>query len=103
MKTEIDVTLPTLFKQLLSKQFERLSMLEKRVIYCLASHRQSVTLKKLQEYIKPPVYLSDLTQALVSLKRRSLIEVTSLSNKSAFTLQPLIMKYVFRESQQFFV
>ncbi|BAU65947.1 WD-40 repeat-containing protein [Stanieria sp. NIES-3757] len=103
MKTEIDVMLPTLFKQLLSKQFERLSMLEKKVMYCLASHRQSVTLKKLQEYIKPPVYLSDLTQALVSLKRRSLIEVTSLSNKSAFTLQPLVMKYVFRESQRFSV
>jgi hypothetical protein len=95
--TYLGVIIPTVFKELLSEQFERLSVLEKQIMYCLAINRHPVTIEKLQEYLKPKVYISDLTQALTSLKRRSLLEISSLLNQTSFTLHPIMIKYVLRE------
>jgi hypothetical protein len=98
--TELDVILPSPFRERLRQQFKRLSSLEKKIMFSLAMAQQPLTLNQLQKDIKPTVHFSELTQALIFLKQRSLIEVTSLSNKSVFALQPLIMKYVFREDQK---
>jgi WD40 repeat protein len=77
-------------RDLLDKQFERLSELEKDIIYWLAINRESVTLSELREDIVSPVPQQNLLSALGSLVRRSLVE----KNTSFFTLQPVVMEYV---------
>ena len=77
-------------RDLLERQFERLSKLEKEVIYWLAINREPVSLSELQEDILPPILQRDLLEALVSLQRRSLIEKIVVR----FTLQPVVMEYV---------
>ena len=97
--TELEVILPILFQKLLREQFERLSNLEKEIVCTLAIYRQSMSLKQLQEHVKPQVSLSQLLPNLTSLKKRSLIELISQENHTSFTLQPMIMKYLLTEQK----
>lgn len=84
----------------LDQQFERLSTLEKDVIYWLAIENQPVLLGELRADLQFSVSSStQLLAALESLKRRSLIEKEQSleeleGNEAIFTLQPVIMKYV---------
>ncbi|MDF5719540.1 MAG: NB-ARC domain-containing protein [Rhizonema sp. PD37] len=78
---------------LLAQQFERLSILEKKVMYWVAIHRESVSLKELQSDLIDSVKARDLITALESLKSRSLIE--NQANK--FTQQPVVMEYIIEE------
>jgi WD40 repeat protein len=75
---------------LLDQQFQRLSGLEKQVMYWLAINREEMSLAELQDdfVFKPPP--ANLLEALQSLKRRSLIE----RQAGRFTLQPVVMEYV---------
>jgi WD40 repeat protein len=75
---------------LLDEQFDRLSDLEKQVMYWLAIDREWVSLAELREDFvpRPPQHI--LLEALLSLVRRSLIE----KNAGSFTLQPVVMEYV---------
>jgi WD40 repeat protein len=75
---------------LLAQQFDRLSEIEKHVMYWLAIHRERVSIAQLLADFIPRGLRSQLLGALQSLGRRSLIE------KSAgnFTLQPVVMEYV---------
>jgi WD40 repeat protein/SpoVK/Ycf46/Vps4 family AAA+-type ATPase len=75
---------------LLAQQFDRLSPLEKQVMYWLAIDREAVSIAQLLADFMPSGLRSQLLGALQSLGRRSLIE------KSAghFTLQPVVMEYV---------
>ena len=98
--TELDVILPTAFTEKLEQQFKRLSTPEKNIMFSLAMAQKPLTFNQIQQEVKPTVHFSELTQALIFLKKRSLIEVNSLLNKSVFTLQPLVMKYVFVEYQK---
>jgi WD40 repeat protein len=75
---------------LLDQQLNRLSSLEKKVMYWLAINRQPVVSYELQEDIVPPVSKSELLQALEFLLRRSLIERSALG----FTQQPVVMEYM---------
>jgi hypothetical protein len=68
-KTELNIILPIVLQKCLSEQFERLSDLEKRIIYFLAINQQQVTLEKLKISLNSEIYLSSLTQALISLRR----------------------------------
>ncbi|MBW4569584.1 MAG: NACHT domain-containing protein [Tolypothrix carrinoi HA7290-LM1] len=79
---------------LLDEQFQRLSEVEKQVMYWLAINRELVTLAQLREDFVPTISQPKLLEALQSLGRRCLIEK---SNKQ-FTLQPVVMEYV---TQQF--
>ncbi|WP_375467656.1 NB-ARC domain-containing protein [uncultured Nostoc sp.] len=83
---------------ILEQQFERLSDLEKDIMYWLAINRESITLSELREDIVSPVPQAKLLEALESLGRRSLIEkaTPTLIEKtgSLFTLQPVVMEYV---------
>ncbi|MCW5315272.1 hypothetical protein GTQ43_16075 [Nostoc sp. KVJ3] len=85
-------------RDILEQQFERLSDLEKDIMYWLAINRESVTLSDLRDDIISPVPQAKLIEALESLGRRSLIEKTTptLIEKtgSVFTLQPVVMEYV---------
>lgn len=80
---------------LLEQQFQRLSALEKDLMYWLAINREAVTLAELRQDLILPVSPIKLLEALESLGRRSLIEKQSLSPHPVhFTLQPVVMEYV---------
>ena len=76
---------------LLDQQFQRLSSLEQTIMFWLAIDREAVSLYELCGDIVPPISKSDLTEALKSLRHRSMIET---SGSALFRLQPIIMEYV---------
>ena len=77
-------------RELLERQFNRLSELEKDVIYWLAINRELVSLSQLREDIANVVPQPKLLETLESLLRRSLVEKSA----TRFTLQPVVMEYV---------
>ncbi|PSB03120.1 NB-ARC domain-containing protein [Merismopedia glauca] len=77
-------------RDILSQQFERLSDLEKDIIYWLAINREPIGISELQDDIVSSIPIANLLEAVESLVRRSLIEKTA----SLFTLQPVVMEYV---------
>ncbi|MEH2260678.1 NB-ARC domain-containing protein [Nostoc sp.] len=85
-------------RDILEQQFERLSDLEKEIMYWLAINQESIALSELRDDIILPVPQAKLLEALESLGRRSLIEKarSTLIEKtgSFFTLQPVVMEYV---------
>jgi WD40 repeat protein len=79
-------------QDLLFHQFERLSVLEQEVLYCLAIEREAITSHDLQGNLAHFVSRGKLIEALESLRRRSLIETSSIAGR--FTIQSVIMEYV---------
>ncbi len=77
-------------RELIDNQFNRLSSLEKEVMYWLALEQYPVSLSQIRNKIFLPVSPSDLLAALESLDRRSLMEKIAAD----FTLQPVVMEYV---------
>jgi len=77
-------------RNLLDRQFNRLSALEKDIMYWLAINREPVSFQELQADFVPKISASELLENLVSLGRRSLIERSSI----AFTQQPVVMEYM---------
>jgi WD40 repeat protein len=77
-------------RSLLMQQFDRLSDLEKKIMYWLAINREPVSLHELQEDILPPVSKPKLLEAVESLVSRSLIE----KGTSGFTQQPVVMEFM---------
>jgi AAA+ ATPase superfamily predicted ATPase len=98
--TELGIIVPKLITELLNKQFNNLLELEKKIMYIFVIISQPVTLEQLHVHIQPKVYISELIQALNSLKRRSLLEIISVVNQTSFTLQPILMKYILREHKE---
>ena len=85
---------PIPLQKLLQDQFQRLSNLEKQILFTLATNRQPKNLQQLQKHFNPQISMSKLLPTMTSLKKRSLIEVIYQSNQVSFTLQPMIMKYL---------
>ncbi|MBE9206825.1 NACHT domain-containing protein [Nostoc sp. LEGE 06077] len=77
-------------RDILDQQFERLSDLEKEIMYWLAINCEPVALSDLREDILSPVPPQKSLEALESLVRRSLVEKST----ATFTLQPVVMEYV---------
>lgn len=77
----------------LGAQIERLSPLEREIMYWLALEKVAVSLTQLREDVSH-VSFSELLKNLESLEWRSLIEKSNDGGESNFTLQPLVMKYV---------
>jgi WD40 repeat protein len=75
--------------ELLDRQFERLSLLQKQVMYWLAINREGVAPVRLKSELSPPVSLPLLMEVLETLRDRSLIE----STERGITQQPVIMEY----------
>ncbi|MBK1989999.1 NACHT domain-containing protein [Sphaerospermopsis aphanizomenoides BCCUSP55] len=76
--------------KLLDQQFQRLSDLDKTVIYSLAIHRKPILMPELLNAIMPPVTSQKLLGSIDRLKWRSLIEY----NSNGFTVQNDVMEYV---------
>jgi WD40 repeat protein/DNA-binding CsgD family transcriptional regulator len=77
-------------RSLLAEQFDRLSDLEKNIMYWLAIDRDWVTLPDLRGDMVPIPSPPALLEALESLGRRSLIE----KNTIGFQQQPVVVEYV---------
>ena len=83
---------------LLDRQFKRLSKDEQKVLFCLASHREPVSIAKISESTidstSEQLALSgaevNVPKQLNSLMRRSIVEKTD----GLFSLQPVVMEYV---------
>ncbi len=81
-------------QKLLAQQFERLSPLEKSIMYWLAINREWTTITELLEDLVPKVAKGNLLEALESLSWRSLIE----RQAGSYTQQPVVMEYVTERS-----
>ncbi|MEG4073708.1 NB-ARC domain-containing protein [Microcoleus sp. Pol14C2] len=77
-------------RNLLDRQFNRLSDVEKKVMYWLAIDREPVSLGELQQDLVSKLTVKELLEVLGSLVRRSLIEKTS----DGYTQQPVVMEYM---------
>jgi hypothetical protein len=87
---EGDITVFNGLRRLLDWQFDRLSELERSVMYWLAIDRDWTTFDDLYEDITPIVAKPKLWEALESLVWRSLIE----QQGGRYTQQPVVMEYV---------
>ncbi|MEL7034993.1 MAG: NB-ARC domain-containing protein [Cyanobacteria bacterium J06592_8] len=86
-------------RALIDQHFQRLSNLEKELIYWLAINREPISISALQSDLTIPILTKKLLEVLESLQRRSLLETqrgSSLQNgrSTEFTLQPVVMEYV---------
>jgi WD40 repeat protein len=85
-------------RYLANEQYNRLSDLEKEIMYWLAINREPVALLELRDDIISPINPAQLIDALESLARRSLIEKASpkLLEKTASSLtqRPVVMEYM---------
>ncbi|GAB1541457.1 NB-ARC domain-containing protein [Scytonema sp. NUACC21] len=77
-------------RDIIEQQFDRLSDLEKDIMYWLAINREPIALSELQKDMASPIPLPKLLEAVESLGRRVLVERSEL----LFTLQPVLMEYV---------
>jgi transcriptional regulator with XRE-family HTH domain len=76
--------------KLLSEQFNRLTPVEKQIMYWLAIERDWTSLDDLHKNLFPTVTAREILEALDSLQRRSLLE----KKLGRFTQQPVVMEYV---------
>lgn len=85
-----------LFGSLLEEQFNRLSELEKKIMYFLENQQKPVSLKQLLEHLQADVRISKvkLLDALQSLLRRSLLEKITEESEILFTIQPVMSEYI---------
>jgi len=84
-------------EDLLDQHFNRLSTLEKHVMYWLATNRELVTLAELTNNIVPKVSPGELLEALESLQKRSLIK----KNSDSFSQAYIFMEYMSKRSNLF--
>jgi WD40 repeat protein/transcriptional regulator with XRE-family HTH domain len=80
-------------RDLLSQQFNRLTNLEKQIMYWLAIDREPVTFRELQADFFQKASINEVIQSLAALQQRSLVEKSS----EYFTQQPVVMEYVTQE------
>lgn len=74
----------------LDQQFERLSAFEQDLMYWLAIEREPVSTDSLRETLLKPQPRRTVVEAIVNLRRRSLIE----RSEAGLTLQNVVMEYV---------
>jgi hypothetical protein len=77
-------------RNLLDRQFNRLSALEKELMYWIAINREPVAFLGLHRDLVREISPAELLEAFASLARRSLIE----KNSGGFTQQPVVMEYM---------
>ncbi len=77
-------------RNLLEPQFNRLSDVEKEMMYWLAINPQPVALSELQADFGLNIRQSEILEVLASLQRRSLIT----QSPSGFTQQPMVIEYM---------
>jgi len=85
-------------RDLLDRQFNRLSAAEQKTLFWFAIHREPLTITDIQNSVIGSVQQQSIPQHINSLFRRSLIEKakpTLLEKQDrVFSLQPVVMEYV---------
>ncbi len=81
-------------RTLLHQQLERLSDLEREILYWLTIWQEPVSFCRLHTHFLVLVDPAALLEGIANLERRSLLESWFGEESSAFTLQPLVMKTV---------
>jgi WD40 repeat protein len=76
--------------ELLDEQFDRLSFLEKQIMFWLAINQEAISLAELSRDIAPFIFRRELLEAIESLGRRPLIE----KHGNQFSQQPVVMEYM---------
>ncbi|MFB2917910.1 NB-ARC domain-containing protein [Aerosakkonema funiforme] len=93
---------PTLFlgelEFLLYQQLARLSTLEQNIMNCLATNEHPLNPIQIKLQINPSILQSDILNALQSLDRRCLVEKVKQEFEILFTLQPVVKKYIKKQS-----
>ena len=82
---------------ILESHFERLSPLEKKVTYWLASQNEPVNI--CQRPTNNELSKSEFLQAIQSLCRRSLVEKKELETQSVFKLNPVFKQYIITKNK----
>lgn len=77
-------------RDILDRNFERLSALEKEIAYWFVINREPVSASLLQEDIVASISESELEEGVASLKRRSVLETLA----GRVTLQNVVMEYM---------
>ncbi len=77
-------------RDLLDRQFDRLSEAEQKILSWFAIHREPVSIADIRENVVDPDVQQRVPNLINSLLRRSLIE----KNDGLFFLQPVVMEYV---------
>ncbi|MBD2120436.1 NB-ARC domain-containing protein [Trichocoleus sp. FACHB-262] len=77
-------------RNLLDRQFNRLSSEEQKVLYWFAIHREPVAIAEIRENVISTALQQTVPQQVNSLLRRSLLEKT----EGLFFLQPVVLEYV---------
>ena len=87
--------MPTIFYQ----QFDRLSKLEREIVYWLTIEGDPVSLSQIKNDLRfSGTSSSEIVAALESLKRRSLLEISkSIDGFAEFTLGTVFMKYITKQ------
>lgn len=76
-------------RSIIEQQFSRLSEIEQSIMFWLAIERQPISTSAFRGLFVAKVDVAEIIEALTSLRRRSLIEVT----ENAFLLQNMITEY----------
>lgn len=77
-------------RDLLDRQFDRLSKGEQKTLFWLAIHREPVSIAEIQENVMGSAHQQSIPKQISSLIRRSLLEKID----GLFFLQPVVMEYV---------
>ncbi|MBD2468925.1 NB-ARC domain-containing protein [Nostoc sp. FACHB-145] len=77
-------------RDVLERQFARLSEAEQKTLFWFAIHREPVSIADIRENVVDPTAQQSLPNLINSLLRRSLIE----KNDGLFFLQPVVMEYI---------
>ncbi|MBW4428488.1 MAG: CHAT domain-containing protein [Nostoc desertorum CM1-VF14] len=84
------------FEPLVAQWLRQISMLEQILIKYLATQAQGLTREEILFHLGNHLSNGDILAALLSLKRRALVETIKDDNKERFFLQPVIFKCVQR-------
>ncbi|MCM1981315.1 NB-ARC domain-containing protein [Lyngbya confervoides] len=74
----------------LTRQFNRLSVAEQQVLYWLAINREPLSLPDLMQDLIADAVIRQITEVIQSLTRRSLLE----HHRHRLSLQPVVMEYI---------
>ncbi len=77
-------------RDLLDRQFDRLSEAEQKTLFWFAVHREPVSIAEIRENVIDPTVQQNIPNLVNSLLRRSLLEKAD----GLFLLQPVVMEYV---------
>lgn len=84
------------FKPLVEQWLVNISSLEKNLLQTLATFPQGLTLNEVRSQLAENAATGDIFAAIVSLKRRALVETSKQNDGERFFLQPVILKCVQR-------